>query len=805
MDSLLQDVRYALRRLRATPGFAAVAVFTLALGLGVNTIVFSAANAVFFPPQPVVEPERIVRLAWHSRLRPQLGGTGLSYPEFLEIAGRTELFESVCGTTLSFERPLTIAGDTIAVSGHLVTADCFRMRGERALRGRLLGPEDHSNPEGQAVAVISEELWRSRFGGRDDAIGASLRFGGRELEVVGVAPKGSWVPLWLPYSLLPEVAAFPAPRGFMTDRTWRHVHVTARLRPGVTLEQAQARAPALTLTFADADPMLPAEQTILVSQPFVWETPTDMAWLLALSSVVLLIACANLAGLLLARGVARSKEVAVRMAIGASRSRLLRQLMVENLALALAAGAAAFVMTLAFAAALPWFEPPAGTMWQRILTLQIDWRVLAFTLSLAILTALVFGLGPAISSTRTDVGRNIGGGDVVIPGGHRRLLSARGVLLVGQFAVSMLFVLVSGVFVAGFLKVSSVEPGIGRPDAGAVNVVLRVQRPTHESVREFADQIRRRAAESSGLYAVALTSTLPAGGAAGGLVHVEGPRDGAAQWSATVIASPGLFDALGIPLLHGRDFTDQDRHDTPQVAIVSDAAARRWWPGQNPLGKRVYYRSLGGEYEVVGVAANTRGSVNRNRQEIVYLPLAQQQPWGFTVVASSREGPGAAVERIRRLIAEIDPDTPIGWTRSVRQWLDGFLYRQWISAAGFGTLAGLALFLASLGLYGSMAYAVSQQARELGMRMVLGADGAAIRRMVLWQGFRLAIIGAAVGGYAAALAIDTIVAFTAAVPGWTWSAYLLGPAVMVGVALLASYLPARRAARVDPMVTLRAL
>lgn len=805
MDSVLQDVRYALRRLRATPGFTAVAIFTLALGLAVNTIIFSAVNAVFFPPQPVVEPERIVRFAWHSRLRPHLGGTGLSYPEFLEIATRAELFESVCGTSLSFERPLTIAGDTTAVSAHFVTADCFRMGGEQPLRGRLLGPEDLSNPEDQGVAVIGEELWRTRFGGRDDAIGATLVFGGRDLEVVGVAPKGSWVRLWLPYSLVPDLAAFPVPPGFMTDRTWRHVFVTARLRAGVTLEQVQARAPALTAAFTEADPTQRAEQTILVSQPFVWERPTDTAWLLALSSVVLLIACANLAGLLLARGVARSKEVAVRMAIGASRWRLLRELMIENVALALAAGAVAVVLTLAFAAALPWLEPPAGTTWQGILTLQIDWRVLAFTLVLAILTALVFGLGPAISSTRTDVSRNLGGGDVVISGGHRRLLSARGVLLVGQFGVSMLFVLVSGVFVAGFLKVSSVEPGIGRLDAGAVNVTLRVQRPTHEAVREFADQVRRRASESSGLYSVALTSTLPAGGAGGGLVHVEGPRDGAAQWSGTVIASPGLFDALGIPLFQGRDFNDQDRADTPKVAIVSDAAARRWWPGQNALGKRVNYRSMGGEYEVVGVAANTRGSVSGNRQEVVYLPLAQQQPWGFTVIASSREGPGAAVERIRRLISEIDPDTPIGWTRSVRQWLDAFLYRQWISAAGFGTLAGLALFLASLGLYGSMAYAVSQQTRELGVRMVLGADAGAIRRIVVWQGFRLAVIGAAVGGYAAVLAIDTIVAFTAAVPGWTWYAYLLGPAVMISVALLASYLPARRAALVDPMVTLRAL
>jgi predicted permease len=800
MDALLQDLRYAFRRLRATPGFTAVAVFTLALGLGVNTMMFSIVNAVLFPPQPVAEPDRVVGFFWHDRLRPRDGGTGISYPEFLEIAGRTELFESVCASRLTVQ-PLTIAGETTAADGGLVTAECSAMFGVRALRGRLLGAEDQTNA-GQLPAVMSEHLWRTRFGGRDDVVGATVRFGGRDMQIVGVAPRGVGWDLWVPLSMAPHGGVLPTPPGFRTDRAWRHFSMRARLRPGVTLEQVEAQAPALSAAFAAADPTLPPEHSLRVTQPQVRQIPWEFALQLVLSGFVLLIACANLAGLLLVRGTARANELAVRLAIGASRVRLVRQLLIESLLLALGGGLAGFIVTVVLAASLESLHVPRLP---GVSEFQVDWRVLVFALAAAAMTSVLFGLVPALRVTRTDVSRQLGGGDVVLPGGHRRLLSVRSLLIVGQFAVSMLFVLVSGVLVAGFLTASSAETGLGRMDAAAVQLESWVERPTADEFRSFTDTLRRRADDRADLYGVAFASALPAGGATWGNLRTEGPGDGITRAGGSVVVSPGLLDALGIPLLHGRDFNEHDRRDTPRVALVSQTAAREWWPGEDALGKRVYFHGLGGWHEVVGVAADTRASLLRDRQELVYLAMAQHSGMRWLVIGSSRNGGAAAVEGLRRLIHEVVPDLPVSEGRTVRQWLDSFLYRQWITATGAATLGGLALFLASLGLYGSMAYAVSCRQRELGLRMVLGADARAIRRLMLWQGFRLVIVGAAVGLYAALLTIEAIAKITTAVPGTGVTAYLLGPAVMIAVALLAAYLPARRAARVDPMVTLRAL
>jgi hypothetical protein len=366
-------------------------------------------------------------------------------------------------------------------------------------------------------------------------------------------------------------------------------------------------------------------------------------------------------------------------------------------------------------------------------------------------------------------------------------------------------VLVSGVFVAGYLSVSSADTGISRMDAGAVSLELWVTRPDTDDVRAFMETFRRRAADGGALHNVAFVNQLPAGGVMFGSVRSEGPREGRGQVAGAVVAGPGLLDALGIPLLQGRDFNEHDRPDTPRVALVSESAARQWWPGQSSLGRGVYLHGFGGWHEVVGVAANTRASMREGREELVYLHLGQRRHGNLLVVGSSRAGGAAAVESIRRLVYEIDPNIAVGEGKTVRQWLDGFIYGQWVYATGFGSLAGLALFLASLGLYGAMAYRVSQQTREFGVRMALGADGPVICRMILWHGFRLVLAGAVVGLYAAVLAIETISKITTAVPDRGPLAFALGPAVLILIALVACYLPARRASRLAPLETLRAL
>jgi predicted permease len=606
----------------------------------------------------------------------------------------------------------------------------------------------------------------------------------------------------LPLAMSRRMGLLPTPDGFETDRTWRGVGVMARLQPGVTFEDVDARVPAWTTAFMAEDATLPADHTLRLRRPFEHRPPKEVAGLLALSGVVLLIACANLAGLLLARGMARAKEIAVRLTVGASRARIVRQLMLENAGLALAGGAAALALTVTFARALTRLDPPA--QWRGLAAAQIDWRVFLFVLGLALATALLFGLGPALRASRPDVARSFGGGDAVVTGGNRRLFGMRNVLLMGQFAVSALFVLVSGVFVAGYLKASTAETGIGRPDAAAVRLDLWITRPAQDEVRGFMERFTRRASETGELHSVAFVSDLPAGGAMIGGVRSEGPGEGIGRTSGTVFAGPGALDALGIPLLQGREFNEHDRADTQRVALVSETAARLWWPGQSPIGKGVYLHGFGGWHEVVGVAGNTRVRLTRGVEELVYLHIGQHRA-GLLIVGSSREGSGAAIAAIRRIAHEVDPDTPVGESKSVAQWLEGYVYGQWVYAAGFGSLAALAMLLACLGLYGALTFSVAQQTREFGVRMALGADGPAIRRMMLWQGLRVAGLGAAAGLYAAVLAIETIAKITQAVPGRGPLAFTLGPGVLIAVALVACYLPARRASRLDPVETLRAL
>ena len=708
---------------------------------------------------------------------------------------------------------MTVGGTTFGAEAALVSGDCFSTYGFSAVRGRLLGPGDVARGA-DPVAVISARLWKQRFGGEEDVIGARVRFNGHELTIIGVAPTGP--DLWAPITMVRQLTEMPEGFGsfasaatlsrFYSDRTLRRMSVTARLRDGVKTENAASRAGSLGAALADADPGRRPEFNLRIVPAFHW-TPDwsygQAARLMAVSGLVLFIACANLVGMLLARGASRTQEIAVRRALGADRWRIVRQLMLENLVLAAAAGLGGLAGALTLSRALARLDVPADSRWTALTTPQVDWRLLTLAGCLVLLAALGFGLWPALRTSRATA-KTLTGADGIVAGYRRRVTSFGNLLLISQFGVSTLLVLLAGAFVADFVRLSATDTGLSRTSAGTVELMLDLSRPTDAVRRQLMDDLRRRALSSPDIDGLAFASSLPIGRAMGVAVTPEGrpPRVAAAGPSV----GQGLFDALGIPLVQGRDFDERDTAEAPRVAIASKSAATKWFPGQSAVGRRFSVNGRKGSFEIVGVVGDTRADPLGGSAETFYVPLAQSGGWSLIAVATSSQGSAAAIQAVRRVISEVDQNLAIGSSKSVAQRLEDSRFTHWLYACGFGALAGLALLLAAVGIHGTMAYLVSRQTREFGLRLALGAAPRDLRRMILWRGLRIVAIGMTAGLYAAVLAVETIQKLmldTATSIGV--SGFAVGPAALALAALTACYLPARRAAKIDAAVALRAL
>ncbi|HEX2165381.1 MAG TPA: ABC transporter permease [Thermoanaerobaculia bacterium] len=803
LTALRQDLVFALRSLAKQPAFTLVAVLTLALGIGADSAIFSVVRAVLLAPLPYAEPERLVEVR---TAYPNGKDYTLSAPDFASVA---ELDGPFSGVTAYYSTEVTWTGEgePTTLQATVVGRDFFALLGVAPALGRDFTVDEHVAGR-ERVVVLSHALWQSRFGGRADALGRTLTFAGVPHEVVGVAPEGFAMPLGAEvYGPLPYDETFSAAAG--DGRRSEFLTVVARLAPGATVERARVELAALgerlQREFPDTNGRLTFTAYRVVDQ-VVGDVRTPLLVLLGAVGLVLLIACVNVANLLLARGATRQGEMAVRHALGAGRGRLVRQLLTEAAVLGLAGGAIGLGLAWAGTRALV-AGGPQGI--PRLDEVGVDRVVVAVTFVLALGTALLFGLLPALESTR---GRLAGAlkesGRGTPAGGGRGRGRLRYGLIVTETALAVVLLVGAGLLLRSFLGLTAVDPGF-EPE-GAITFEVSLQGAGYDDFSHRVTTFREleeRIAALPGVAAVGGANVLPLhqGGAIESF-DVEGrePRPDELLEIRTVWATPGYLAAIGTPLLAGRSFGDEDREGSAPVVLVNRAAVERWFDGESPLGRRLQLR--GESREVVGVVGDLpQLGLDRPAEPVAYYPYAQLPGRTLAMVVRSASGdPLALAGDVRRLVRRVDPELPVAEPQPLSSLVDGSLAPARFYAALLGLFAAVALALALVGIFGVMSYAVAQRTREIGIRIALGARRGEVLGMVLRRALLVAGAGLLAGALVA-LAATRVMASqlfgVSATDPWTFAAVLV---LLAASAAAASLVPARRAASIDPMLALRA-
>jgi Acidobacterial duplicated orphan permease len=815
IGDLVQDLRYALRTLRRSPGFTLVAVLTLALGIGANTTIFSVVSAVLLrPPAEVHEPDRLVSVYTSDYSGPRYGTS--SYADYLDfLSGTTQL----SGLAAFAPSPLNFSTDGAAsrVWGEEVTGNYFAVLGVVPALGRTFADDGGSAPGSDPVAVLSYGMWQRAFGADSGVIGRKVQVNGYPFTVVGVAPprfagsmRGVQADIWVPYLMRGVLA--PGDGGF-TQRGDRGLFVMGRLAPGATLATAQASFDVIARRLHDAYPSywgdvheearaitLLAERDARVIPQLRGAVVSFLGLLMAVVGLVLLICCANVANLLLARAAGRRRDVAIRLALGASRGRLVRQLLTESALLALLGAVLGVLLAKLAMGFLVAFKPPLPI--PVALDLAVDRGVLAFTAVVAGVTGLIAGAAPTLKAARLDLVPALKGGTP--DGSPRRWRPAlRNVLVVGQVAVCVILLAMAGLLLRSLRAAQAVDLGFDPQGIALFSIELGSQGYTEARGAAFYDDLIGRVGSLPGVRAVSLAESVPLGLSYSRRgVRVEGyqPRQGEDLEFGANIVAPGYFDVVRIPMARGRAFTVRDRAGSLPVVIVNESFADRFWPGEDPIGKRIG----DGEVlrEVVGVARDSRvRSLNEGATPFFYLPYLQRYEPNMILEVRTAGDPAAVVPIVRREIAALDRDLPVQ-VQTMEEALGLSLLPQRVGATLLGVFSVLGLVLASIGLYGVVAYAVTQRTRELGIRLALGAETRDIYRVVIRQGMSLMIVGVTIG-------IAVALLLTRLVRGLLFGVSPADPltlgvvvAILTVVALLASYVPARRATRVDPLVAL---
>ena len=812
MENLVRDLRYAARTLAKSPGFTAAAVLCLALGIGATSAVFSVVDAVLLRALPYQDPERIVML-WNrvepDERQPSSGAELLDYQEL------TGVFEDVSGAVLSFLN-LTGVDEPERVPVGRVSPGLLRSLGVATTAGRVFEPGEDREGR-QDVAVLTHGYWRRRFGGDPAALGRQIQLSGQPYTVVGIlAPSFDLRFGPQPPELLVPLVLDPARRHM---REYRALHVIGRLRPGVTLERAEAELAALVGRFQAEYPNAYEDVFELFLTPLRDDLVRDVRGallvLLAAVTLVLVIACVNVANLTLARATARDKEVALRTALGAGRGGLVRQFLVESLVLALLGGAGGLVLAwwaLRVLVALGQDRLP------RVDEIGLDWQSLAFTAAVTLATGIAFGLVPALKASRTRLHGLLkeGGKTSAVGTGRHRLRSA---LVVVEVALALLVLVLAGLILRSFNRLQQVDPGFR--EENLLTLQLRLTPATYPEDAQragYAERLLERVRSLPGVRQAAVATSLPLGEIRfeietriAGQEPVPGAPIFHADWRPV---SPGYFATLGVPLLRGREFATTDRAGGTEVAVVDQSFAERFWPGQDPLGQRIKLArpsNKGGWLTIVGVVGNVRNfGLDADSTEQVYTPFAQT-PFEFvSLVARTESDPLALAPRLRDEVRALDRDLPVDAIKPMSEVLDDSIAGRRSYALLFGAFATVALTLVAVGVYGVMAYSVAQRVQEIGIRMALGAPRTAVVKMVVRQGLMLAGVGIVLG-----LALTGLVSRLFSSFGAFLSSLLFGVGVadaltftavtlgLLALALLATWLPARRATRIDPMVALR--
>jgi putative ABC transport system permease protein len=817
MQSLWQDIRFGLRTLSKSPAFTIIAVLTLALGIGANTAIFTVVNKVLLEPLPYPQPDRLVELEQSS---PNGNGDGTSIPIFNVWSEQRKIFDAVAAYDQGGPgMNLTAIETPQQLHGIRASADYFRVFGAPMELGRAF-TEEEDQPGGPKLAVLSNGLWRSQFGSDPNIVGKSIELGGDAYTVTGVL--GPSFHLDSPVDVIIPLDANPN----STDQSF-YLLSTARLRPGVTVAMANAALKVAVEEFQKKFPGVLGPKDGFAAVPLqeaeVGNAQVSLLVLLGAVSFVLLIACANVANLLLVRATIRRREIAIRATLGAGRRRIISQLLTESVMLSLAGGAVGLVLGFFGVRALLTMNPGnIPRIGQHGADVTLDWRVLGFTLLISLLTGVIFGLIPALSASRSDLNSSLRESGAQSGGGMRQN-KARSLLVVTEMALALILLVGAALLIRTFAALRSVDPGFNTHNVLTMNMSItgpRFQKTA--GVAQLVEDTRRRVEAIPGVEAMATTCCLPLEGGLGlpfsisGRPHTNGPNDGGAGYD---IVSPEYFKVFQVPLLGGRMFTVNDGGGAPGVVLISEAMAKKFWPKGGAVGAQITIgKGVGPEFaepprEVIGIVGDARnGGLDRNPFPIMYIPVAQV-PDGVTALNSritpiqfairTRMNPSLLNAQIQKELREGSGGLPVGDVQSMDQVEAESTARSDFNMTLLTIFAAVALLLAAIGIYGLMAYSVQQRTQEIGIRMALGASPEKVRWMVVAQGMKL-VLGGVVIGVAAALALSRYMAtLVFGVKTWDPATFATVVVLLCGVAWAAAYLPALRASRVDPMVALR--
>jgi predicted permease len=822
----LQDLRFGARMLAKKPGFTAVAALALALGMGVNTAILSAVNGFVLRPLPVEKATELIAPYWGKKIDSKVWGA-FSYTNYVDLNEQNQSFSDLCAWAetsagISSGESRAAGDDERAevVWGELVSSNYFDVMGVKPQLGRGFLPEENRMPNAYPVAVISHPLWERRFNADPAILGKTIYLNGQPFTVIGVMPEsflGSmfflrhsfWTPLMM-------AQRFGRPAEWRTDRSYASVYLYGRLKPGVTMAQAEADLNLVAGSLAQLYPHENADTRIQLTTELDgrYKDATKViqyGGMLALcvAGLVLLVACANVANLMLARATTRAREIGIRLAIGAGRGRIVRQLLTESVLLALLGGVLGLALAYGGAGLIQASVP--SVPYPISLEVGLDGYVLKWMLAVSLLTGVIFGLAPALLAAQTDLVAVIKGGAANPVRRHRRW-NLRGALVIAQVTISIVVLICAGLFIRSLSKALKTDPGFKTDNLVSMMINPRLLGYDQKAIWRFFPELLRRLEAQPGVRTAALADDLllTAGDLSRGPIVKEGeidppPNQGAISKCSFV--SPKYFDTVRTPLIQGRDFTERDDAAAPPVVIVNQEFARRFYGSEsNALGKRFRFAQGTPLMQIIGIAQDgLYRSLYEDRQPYMFLPVYQQPHAAVTVViaAESATALPAVAESARREIAQLDARLPVVGVVMAEENMSIAYWGPRMAAGMASTFGVLALVLATMGLYSVMMYSVSQRTREIGIRMALGAQVRDVLKLVVQQGIRMALIGIALG-LAIALALTRVLANLLLGVGTTDAVTFVGVvALLIAVALMACYLPARRAARVDPLVALR--
>jgi predicted permease len=818
MQTLLKDLRYGIRSLLKRPAFTIVAVLTLALGIGANTAIFSLFDSVMLRSLPISSPEQIAQLR---TLRPAGRiNQNFSYPLFRDVRQMNQ----VCsGLIAHYTTPLSLSdgsGPAERIYGTLASGDYFSVLGVRSVLGRAFTEADDQTPGASPVAVISYGLWQRRFGGNPDAIGKTITLNSTQFTVIGVTPqnftglvRGLSSELWLPLSMHAE-AVPDDPPDTMTNRGLSWLEVTGRLKPGVSLAQASASIAILgeqihkANSRPDAPPSVEQLNFISGSKGAGWlveDLGTPIKILLVAAGFVLLIACANVANLLLVHGSSRRREIAVKLALGASRRRLIRQLLTESMLLAFLGGTAGLILAVWTSDFWKWVKP-ADLFYEVKLQNRIDFRVLGFALALSLITGILFGLAPALQASRLDLVPSLKL-DTHTTGRERRF-NLRNLLVITQVALSFMLLIGAGLFIRTLRSLQTINVGYEREHVLVASLDPSLHGYDRAKGQQLYSALLERVRSLPGVTSASLAATVspnPGGSLIEDNLQVEG-----SQIQTELLAieynrvGPDYFATMAMPLVRGRDFTSQDRRGSPPIAIINETLARKLFPNEDPVGKRFRLSNEEQFTEVVGVARDAKyRSMREAGLPCMYQPFLMVYRPEMNLLVRSQSDPAAMSAALRKELDGLDSRIPFFNVRTLDEQVRNATSQERAAALLTSLFGGLALLLATIGLYGVMSYAVSQRTHDIGIRMALGAQVGDVLRLVLKNGMMLAFVGVVVG-LAGALAMTRLLrTLLFGVTPNDLLTFILVTAGLLFVAFLACYLPARRATKVDPLIALR--